>query len=546
MKIKLTIPALLLATISFSQDYSFVKGKNVNTKKVMEQTLPGSGETFYTRNSPTDKKYEIRFYENLSYVSSTYFTPVVDGKTTDYEGTYSINGKLYAFTSKVDKKASTKVLYAHPIQRSTSTSTSAKKIEGIPVATNSYNFKGRFTNVFNFQLSSDRSKLCINFICETEDKDDKGSNGYVVVDEDLKVLQKGSFLEDVFKGEKETILSLHVTQKGVLFLVTQNNESVGSKQCSVYKVKQNKVSSIAMDLGNKFLNKISVFEDEANQVIVSGLYGENSRNEKEVNDKSLGIFFMKINLDTETILNSGFNEFEEDFIVEGYSEKEREKANKNQEKKGQKPSLNNFFVRHLSATSDGGFMGFAEEKYTTRVNVKTDGGSYAIVTYYYKDIVAFKLDSKGNLVWKKKIQKSQISEGGSPTESSFLTVRKGDTYHLVFNDSKLNYDKSTKKFNAKSGEIINFNDNKTVVDVKINSKSGEIDRSYVELDKDLSTFTFHPQLSMLDSEDNSLTLFFDRQRGFNPKNRRVVIVLNPMSDKYDERDQVFVRMTFDK
>jgi hypothetical protein len=236
---------------------------------------------------------------------------------------------------------------------------------------------------------------------ESDDKTEKGSNGYVVVDKDLKVLQKGSFSEDVFKGEKENILSLHVTQKGVLFLVTQNNESVGSKQCSVYKVKQSKVSSIAMDLGNKFLNKISVFEDEANQVIVSGLYGENSRNEKEVSDKSLGIFFMKINLDTETILNSGFNEFEEDFIVEGYSEKEREKANKNQQKKGQKPSLNNFFVRHLSATSDGGFMGFAEEKYTTRVNVKTDGGSYAIVTYYYNDIVAFKLDSNGDLEWKK-------------------------------------------------------------------------------------------------------------------------------------------------
>ena len=157
-----------------------------------------------------------------------------------------------------------------------------------------------------------------------------------------------------------------------------------------------------------------------------------------------GVFYQKLNLDTEKVIQEGFKEFEEEFITQGWSERSLRRAERRKKQGKGDPELYSYTMRDVTFLDDGSIIGTMEQYYV-QVRSNSDGRvdqSSNMYYYYYNDIIAFKVGEDGGFDWHKKIKKYQVSTNDGGYYSSYERFIDDGKMYMIFNDNNLNYDES--------------------------------------------------------------------------------------------------------
>ena len=507
MKFKLTLITLLTSVLGFSQDYSFEWGEQKKTTTSILDIYQVNGNSFYARTYGSRNTSRMLTYKNLTYTSTSEFTNLVNGKPCDYEGTFEIDDKIYIFTSEDNEDRTKKSLYYHEFKESSE----KREVEGTKIASFNYDKKNKRRSGYTVIASEDKQKLCVTYYSSDRKKNDSqnGIYGYFIFDNSLTVETEGSF-EDVLEQKGETVTNYKLSNQGTLFLVTELVVKDEPTTIKFYKVSGDEINALELNLGDKYTNQLTIAVDKKENFVVSGFYGEKSAKNQLRAPGVRAIFFTVMNPKSQEILSSGFHEFDDNFIMEGLSRRQKEKTEKKKEKKGIEPSLYHFRMRNFEATADGGYLGIAEEYFvirTTNTNPNT-GATTTTYTYYYNDLIVFKLDKEGEMSWKKKIQKNQVTSNDNGYRSSFVMKQLKDKVYIVFNDNLKNYDPATKKFlNIELTYPMTFSKKgNAIAVVSVNLEDGKIERNALDGKKELGSVLV-PRLSFSEKDNTSILLY---------------------------------------
>lgn len=467
--------SLLTGFLGYSQGFDIEWGPMAKSKNAVLSIYKVDGNSFYADCGGT-RGYAMMVYKNYNLASKTIYETVVDRKSVRLEGRFYFGDKILIFTSKNNDEDTQKSLYVHEFRESSE----PIEIEGKKLVSFNFDKKDKRRTDFGLLISENREKMCVTYIA-TQRKDRLATTyGYYILDSDLKVESEGSF-GDLLEPEVESVDEYKLSNGGDLFLVTKVKRKDQPEFMKFYKVNGEESKELEMKLKGNYVNQLSIALDEKDNFVVSGFYGRAEVKGETRKTGVRGVFYVIMDPDTEEILSSGFNEFDDAFIMEGLSERQKARSEKAKEKRGLEPSLQNFQMRLFEPTQDGGSFGLAEEYYmrvTTSHDPKT-GRTTVTYHYYYNDLIAFKLNKEGELEWKKKIQKYQYTTDDNGFFSSFTCQRTKEKFYILFNDNAQNYDEISSKFLDKEIPMgMRLSAKKNVIAlVEIDLETGDIGRS---------------------------------------------------------------------
>jgi len=271
-------------------------------------------------------------------------------------------------------------------------------------------------------------------------------------DENLKIIEENDFM---LPYPSFSIINTKLSNEGLIYMAgyqtstEKSNNGIIRRDVTVYgdlevlvlDLESGEIEVLDVSLGDRIVNSFTFKIDNEGSFIISGLMG------KEKGGIS-GCFYAKYNssLKEEAI---NFVDFEEDFITQDWSDKSKEKLekqnkkNENKGEEGRNPNLYNYKIRDLIVKPDGTSTLLAEQYYVrevTRTYTTSNGGTRTETTYYYyyKDIIALNFDENGDLVWKTVIDKYQMSTNDGGYYSSFFTILDGNDINIIYNDRESN------------------------------------------------------------------------------------------------------------
>ena len=218
-----------------------------------------------------------------------------------------------------------------------------------------------------------------------------------------------------------------------------------------------KIETSKISLGDKFINGISVYQANNKEIICAGYYN-NGTSRSAAN----GIFAYTIDQNGDLISKS-HHEIPLEILNQHATRKGKKKNNK-KEKKG-KAEAGSLSLDKLIIHSDGGLTFVGEVYYTVYHYTKT-GGYY---TYHYGDVHISKINSKGELLWMKKIPKKQIGRRGKGG-MSYTHFNANGNHYLIYLDNVKNFNLPLDKIPALHSD----GQGGYLTAVKINDKTGEL------------------------------------------------------------------------
>jgi hypothetical protein len=443
----------------------------------------------------------LKFTNKLTISQQKELILKVGKKDKKIERVSIINEKIVIFSSFKDKKTKTKTLYYDVFNPKTfSKQENSKELASFQEGKGLFKPKGNFRVVF----SDDKSKVAV-FINLPYKKGGKEKFNYIVFDDELEELNKGN-IELPMLDSKLKLGSVHVTNEGELFIGAI--ETIGDKQSGyetknhIFLLADGELVDNTFDLpdGKKITNFTLNSNDEGYLVLV-GYYGE-----KDFNGIR-GAFYLRYDIDNKDIEQFNTSQFPDKFYVEGFTDKQKKKANN--KKKG--PSFNKFLIRHLVPTKDGGAVLVSEQYYYTVHTYRTsNGGTRTVYTYYYNDILVSKLNDEGEFDWNQKIRKSQISQNDGGYYSSFAFHFDNDNLYFMYNDTKKNYTEAGKPL-PEGSKLYRTNFGKknnvtSIVTINIEEQNKKKEQLFGKAD--IGTIAV-PKLYYSDKEENKLYFYTD-------------------------------------
>ncbi len=507
MKIKTLLGLTLFISVSHlkAQDFKITWGSEIPKKERVGNFYNIDGKSFEASTYQPGYRYGMSHVEDLNIYNKTIYTLNVENKNSGFteEGTYEFNGELLIFTSKDNKEKTEKTLYVHKFKHSAN----EIDLKGEKVLSFKFDKSNKKRASYTILNSDNKKNLCIIYSAQSRKNKDNGVYGYYILDEELNIRTQGEF-EDVIdnKNFNETISSFYISNNSKLYCLTQRTEkNVKDSDISIglYSISADEITEVNLNLEDRYVSQLKMEDDEKGNLMVTGFFGKKTTGIK-------GIFSMLINPDKETIIQSDFYTFSDEFILQGMKEKRKEKIQKKNERKGREASLDHFILRSLDKTNDGGFFGIAEF-YQLVVVTTTDpktGATRTTYHYYYNDIIVFKVDNKGELEWNKKIHKYQHSVNDGGYYSSFCHVQMKDKAMIIFNDNVKNYSPESGKFIAKEGEVQHARIGKknAVAFVEVDLENGDIKRKMLSKNEE-KNLNIVPKWSYANEKDNAILLF---------------------------------------
>ncbi len=502
MKLKSTFAAIVISYFGFSQSVNIEWVTVNNPKASIYKVFQINGKSFKGLSAGKGEFNIIVSYKDLVYSTTSSYKSVVSGSSPNDEGTFQIGNKIYNITSIDNADKTSKSIYAHEYNESAEKA----EIEGKKIASFSYILQNKKKLKLGFLASENKEKFCIVYYSSVnkESISKNGCYGYIILNSDLAIESKGVF-EDTFEEIGENISEYKLTNQGVLFLVTKTPIDKELPITKVYNVSSNKITQLDLNLKDKFINQIKIVENEQENLIFTGFYGEksietqeSSRKNQEKSYNVLGMFYTIVDPSSEEILNFGIHELDAEFIFNKNSYGDLDKKNPKEIKSDLAIVLKNFQMKHFEATEDGGFIGISEDIFSVG-----DYSNPPRYTWYFKDILVFKFNKNGELQWKKKIRKTQ--KPMQVYQSSFVAKQIKGKVFLVFNDNKNNYDKTNNKYlNQEDPEaMIGLKGYDAIAVIEINSENGEIRRSAINVDPEIILI---PSWIFFDNENSCIAI----------------------------------------
>lgn len=333
-------------------------------------------------------------------------------------------------------------------------------------------------------------RVCENkefFVVEYEipgSREEKDRFGYVVYSSDLEVVSEGEY-ELPYDADKVSITNNYLSNTGDYFLaakVYKANENKGLfksrlnlDKIVLMQVTPDGVEEFDLQLKDgKYISDLSFSSDQNRLMTFTGLYSDKSHSGVK------GVFFMQLDFNKKSVTREGWEEFSKDFITQGWSDRAKKKAQKRADKGKGEPELYEYDIRDIQTLKDGSMIGMLEQYYvvvTSHTDPKTGATTYTY-TYYYNDVIVYKVNKNGGFDWVKKIKKYQVSTNDGGFYSSVASFHTDDKLVMLFNDNLKNY--------SESGQFIDDNarfyptsykkKTNTVAKVEIDLSTGEIAR----------------------------------------------------------------------
>ncbi len=373
----------------------------------------------------------------------------------DYGLKYIIhfNEKLFLFTDYYDKKTDQNSLYVQEIDKK-SLSPRGKRTR---IA--SFRFEGRkkmLSNDFSLRISRDDSKILIYSTIPTKEKDDNERFDVTVLDGDMNKLWEKTIISP-YKSDLYSTSNIKVDNDGNIhilgLLYKEKDERVRKEvnhnfQIMSYYENGTRLKKYSIEIEGKFLTDMQITIDDDKNIVCAGFYSKKGLYSID------GSYYLKLDTESEQIVNRSFEEFSLDFITQNMTEKE-EKKTKKKDAKGKDAELYRYELDEIILREDGGAVLVGEQYYVV-VNTYTDanGNTRTTYTYHYNDIIVINVDPEGNIEWTEKIAKKQITSNDNGYFSSYTLAVVDDKLYFVFNDHPKNlfYNGSGKVYNMKRGK----------------------------------------------------------------------------------------------
>jgi hypothetical protein len=439
MKLKSTFLAIaffaMAGQITFAQEVEWSELVKSNGSGTV--IYPEKGKNFYTTvlsGGMITGNYQLKRYEDFMPIAQEKIVLKTESGMGSLNDMIVVKGKMVVFLSdKADKQ--NKLYY----QLYTESCTPV----GVPTLLAEYEMpKGwNKSGYFNVIQSKNKAFFCVEYSIPST-KTESERFGYKVYNDEFNVVSEGEY-ESPYDPKEADITNHYLSNTGDLFLglkVYNTNERgkvrdyTSLKKYLIFLIKDSDLTEMNLDLGDKRITDMTFSSDERRILTCTGLYGEGTYSTK-------GAFYFQVDFANQEIVNEGFSEFTKDFITQDWSEKQKTKANKREEKGKGSPQLYSYDFREVHTTADGGVIVVMEQFFittTTFTDSKT-GRTTTIRDYHFNDIITYRVQENGEFTWINKMRKRQTSAEDGGYYSSIGGYFTDDKFVMFFNDNTNNY-----------------------------------------------------------------------------------------------------------
>lgn len=392
-------------------------------------------------------------------------------KDYDLQDCVNWGSKYYLFYSTWVKKEATERLYVQEIDVQKGALVGAsKELISCPQATGDVSMYGLYqfhtSGKFKLLFSNDSSNLSVFVNYRAQDRKEADQNakyGFWVFDKDFKTVWNEKENTMPYSPKKMEVEDYTVDKNGdFLFLASVYNDDSRKKiidnspnfhfEIMKFGKGNKKPSIVPLNLTDKYVSQISLFEDLTGHLVCSGYYASRDKKGKLVaNGANVdGTFFVRLN-DSGTAfenIHKGYYELPSEILKQFESERTQKKLEKKEEK-GENLTEQNLKLRRIIFNADGSLVVMGEESYY--ITYSYYNGKYWVTrtTYYRNDIFVQSINKDGELVWSKKIPKAQ--QGSSTMGFSFRVSEYNNDYYFLFMDNPKNTAISTNQAPAPFG-----------------------------------------------------------------------------------------------
>lgn len=370
------------------------------------------------------------------------------------------------------------------------------KLAGSPMASYArgnfgYGFSFGSADKFDFLKSKDESKLLIQYRKKPKVKSDKKSHdiiGVSVFDVALNSIWKKEYRMPYTERRMDALdFAVDAEGKGYMLAKVFHDDSNKDKKRRKDKTANyhmelfrmlngsDKILKTKIELGEKFINGISLFENVTGELVCAGFYN------KGIHGKTgslLGKEFKANSADGLFVCNVSKEGVVEDIktyeipleVLNQYVSNKTKKKNAKKEGKG-KSEFEYLKLHELLFTKDGSLVLIGEQNFMKR-HTTSKGRVY--YTYHYNDILISKINTAGNLAWMKKIPKRQKGRAGKGGMSYSHFFTSGNHY-LIYLDNVKNIDLPLNKIPALHSD----GHGGYLTSYKINDETGVVSRGSV-------------------------------------------------------------------
>ena len=183
-------------------------------------------------------------------------------------------------------------------------------------------------------------------------------------------------------------------------------------QYELVRLHESGTKTQVFDIPGKFSEAVKPLW-RGDQLICAGFYADRKDNRYN------GLEYLILNPEDLSILKRTYNPFSEQFMMDKFG-KETEKA------------IKNLVFKGAHFTEDGSLLFNAEEFFMTEsMQPNASGGRVRVQRFHHNDIVSVKLDTEGQLLWARNINKTEVTQGDGAYTSYSSYTKDGETYFFV-------------------------------------------------------------------------------------------------------------------
>lgn len=405
--------------------------------------FPVQGSTFYSTRwsgGALMGSYQLTHHDNFIADAQEKIQNKAGGSVASIERVSIVNGEVVVFLT--DKQEGMNRLYMQRYKEDCTPKSEAKMLAEYAIP------KGwKKGGYFNVLQSENGQFFCVEYSIPAN-KEDNERFGFKVMDATtFESISEGEY-ESEYEAKQSDISNRYISNTGDYFIgvkVYNLNEKGKVKDYTslekflIMHVTEGGVEEVNLDLGDKRILDMTFSSDNNRYMTFNGLYGDKGSSGVK------GVFYFQLDFKKQEILNEGYSEFGKDFITQGWSDRQKEKAEKKAAKGKGEPALYNYDIRDNITLADGSLIGTIEQYYvvvSTYYNPQTK--SYTTTyTYYYNDLIFYRITPEGEFAWMKKVPKTQVSTNDGGYLSSIASYVTDDNKMVVlFNDNLKNYDEA--------------------------------------------------------------------------------------------------------